>query len=314
MLRTAITVAASLVATSSVGARGAETETGQCRQASQGLVIEAPSGVRIRVHTVGSGRPVVVIPSLGRGVADFDEVAGRLVAEGFMTIMPEPRGINGSIGPAPQTLFELADDTSAVIKTLCSGKVDVVGHAFGNRVARALATAHPEQVRRVVLLAGGGAVPLSEEIKLALKGSYSQGTKPDADRINDLRLAFFALGNDPSRWLSGWYPAAAEAQTVTVTGTPREQWWLAGASPILLVQAAEDPLAPSGNSEALKKDVGERLTQVTLRHASHAILPEQGAAVVAALKHYFGCRIPDEAALQAVIDTATVVPDAVAAM
>lgn len=283
------------------------SEAGQCRSVSQGRIIDAPNGVKIGVRTVGNGKPVLMIPSLGRGVADFDEVAGRLVAEGFMTILPEPRGINGSTGPNPVDLFDLAGDLAAVLKMMCSGKVDVVGHAFGNRVARSLAAAHPQLVGRVILLAGGGAVPLTDPIRAALEGSYAQGSKPDADRLKDLQLAFFAVGNEPSRWLSGWFPAAAKAQVDAVRSTSRDRWWQAGESPLLLVQAAEDPIAPPGNSDILKKEVGSRLTEITLRHASHAILPEQPAAVAMALKIYLGSHaLPSEEKLQSAVDRATV--------
>lgn len=308
MLRGSIFLALVLMATQAMGTESVQSKHPACRPAPQGVIVDASKGVKIRVHTVGAGKPVVLIPSLGRSVADFDELAGRLVAHGFMAILPEPRGINGSTGPAPATLFDLADDAAAVTKSLCDGPVDVVGHAFGNRVARAMATKYPALVRRVVLLAGGGAVPLTDDVKAALVGSYGQGSKSDAERLRDLQLAFFARGNDPSRWLSGWYPDVAEAQTVAVQATPREKWWKAGASPILLVQAAEDPIAPPGNSEILKKEVGERLTQVTLKHASHAILPEQGSAVAAVLVSYLGDGSGREDELQALMDAATQVP------
>jgi pimeloyl-ACP methyl ester carboxylesterase len=291
---------------SAPAAPGFGNDPHQCRAVPQGTVVVTPEGTHIRVHTVGAGRPVVMIPSLGRSVADFDEVAGRLVSAGFMTILPEVRGINGSEGAPPTTLFDLAADTAAVVEHLCNGPVDVVGHAFGNRVARAFATRRPDLVRRVVLLAGGGAVPISDEIKNALAGSYSQGTKPDDERLQDLQLAFFARGNDPSRWLSGWYPSLAKAQTVTVQSTPASQWWNAGKSPVLLVQAGEDPIAPPGNMDELKEAIGPRLTQVTLLHASHAILPEQPAAVATAIEAYLGCDLPLEADLQKQVNDATV--------
>lgn len=286
------------------GASARGVPPASCRAAPDGITIDTEAGAKISVRTVGSGQPIVFIPSLGRGRADFDEVAARLAKRDFMSILPEPRGINGSTGPAPSTLFDLADDVASVTRALCTGRVDVVGHAFGNRVARAFATKHPEMVSKVALLAGGGEVPIPPRVMAALEGSLAQGRKPDAERLQDLKVAFFAKGHDPRAWLTGWYPDAAAAQMVAVKATPAKSWWTAGGAPLLLVQASEDPIAPAGNAEALRRDVGAKLTLVTLPHASHAMLPEQPAAISLALAAYFGAAKWSESRLQREVDKA----------
>lgn len=249
-------------------------------------IIEASHDVTIRVRTIGSGRPVLMIPSLSRGAGDFDEVAHTLAERGFMSILPDPRGIAGSAGPAPADLFDLASDCAAVLARLCPGPADIVGHAFGNRVARALATLAPERVGRVVLLAGGGQTVIGPALRAALLGSVAEGSKPDADRLDDLKTAFFFEGNDPAVWLRGWYPSAAASQLAATEQTDTARWWTAGRAPVLLVQAEGDPIAPAGNAEALAAAIGERLTLVRLRRASHAILPEQPQAVAALIADY----------------------------
>ncbi|MBS0361714.1 MAG: alpha/beta hydrolase [Proteobacteria bacterium] len=297
----AVLSAATLCATTAEGATPAE---GSCRAAPGGIMVDTQAGAKIAVRTLGRGRPILFIPSLGRGRADFDAVANDLAKRGFMSILAEPRGINGSTGPAPATLFDLADDVATVADKLCTGRIGVVGHAFGNRVARAFATKHPEMVSKVGLLAGGGEVAIPPDIAAALDGSAAQGRKPDAERLKDLQLAFFAKGHDPSVWLTGWYPDAAAAQMATVRATPAKTWWTAGGAPLLLVQAAEDPIAPSGNADALRRDVGAQLTLITLPRASHAMLPEQPRAIARALAGYFGRETPSQAALQRDVDTA----------
>lgn len=252
-----------------------------------GRVVDAGNGVSIHVRTVGSGRPVLMIPSLGRGVDDFNTIARLLAAQGYMSIMPEPRGIGGSSGPAPTDLFDLAQDNASVLAELCHGPVDVVGHAFGNRVARALATPDPGRIGRLALLAGGGKTAMSSTLRAALIGSVSQGLKPDAQRLTDLKTAFFFRDNDPAIWLEGWYPAIAELQMAATERTNTARWWTAGRAPVLLVQAEADPIAPAGNASALGAEIGDRLTLVKLRNASHAILPEQPEAVAALLANYF---------------------------
>lgn len=288
-------------------AMAAAVPSATCLPAPQGRAIETAPGVTMQVRTVGSGKPVLYVPSLGRGAGDFDDLARRMAAKGYMAVLPEPRGAGGSRGPQAASLFELAKDYEVVLSTLCRGKVDVVGHAFGNRVTRALATSAPDRVGRVALLAGGGEVQPTEEVRNALQGSYAQGQKPDAERLKDLQLAFFAKGNDPSVWLTGWVPAMAMAQNVANRATPTKDWWTAGQAQVLLVQATEDPIAPPGNGAVLKRDIGERLSLVALPHASHAILPEQPDAVAAVLAAYLGGE-RDEAKLQATIDGAVKAP------
>jgi pimeloyl-ACP methyl ester carboxylesterase len=151
-----------------------------CRSVPEGRLVNAGNGVTIHVRTVGHGHPVLLIPSLGRGVDDFNTIARLLAAQGYMSILPEPRGIGGSSGPAPADLFDLAQDCVAVLSSLCRGPVDVVGHAFGNRVARALASLDPGRVRALALLAGGGRTSLNPAIRAALMGSLAQGLKADA--------------------------------------------------------------------------------------------------------------------------------------
>lgn len=280
----------------------AGADAASCRAVPSGAVFPTSQGGVAHVRSLGEGRPVMMIPSLGRGSSDFDDVATRLAARGFFVILPEPRGIGSSQGGAPRDLFDLASDAADVLKALCSGPVDIVGHAFGNRVARALATSHPARVRRLILLAGGGEMKPSAAMVAALRGSTMQGTKPDAERLKDLQTAFFAPGNDASVWLKGWYPAVASTQARLAQNTPSQTWWKGGTSDILLVQAAEDPIAPPGNGAVLKADIGPRLTIVILPNASHAILPEQPQAVAAVIADYLTADKPDERAIQSVID------------
>lgn len=249
-------------------------------------MVAADTGIVIRVRVIGDGRPVLVIPSLGRGVDDFDDVAHALAAQGYMMILPDPRGIGGSSGPLPHDLFDLARDNAAVLADIVSGPCDVVGHAFGNRVARALASLAPPRVGRLVLLAAGGQTVISPALRAALLGSVAEGIKPDAERLDDLKKAFFSADSDPAAWLCGWHPAVAEQQLAASENTDTASWWTAGGASVLLVQAEDDPIAPAGNAEALAASIGDRLTRVQLRRASHAILPEQPRAVTTLIADY----------------------------
>ena len=111
-------------------------------------LIEAGSAT---IHTLieGQGRPVVLLPALGRGVADFGDLSGRLVAAGFQVVRPQPRGIGASTGPTTGlTLHDLGNDIAAVIRALDNGPATLVGHALGSRIARVVATDHPPACQR----------------------------------------------------------------------------------------------------------------------------------------------------------------------
>jgi len=198
-------------------------------------------------------------------------------------------------------LFDLARDAAAVIDYFCPSPANIVGHAFGNRVARAVAALAPDKVERLVLLAGGGRTAMGSKVRAALMGSIAQGSKPDAERLEDLKTAFFYEGNDPATWLRGWYPALAQQQLAASDRTDTARWWTAGCAPMLLVQADGDPVAPPGNAEALADDIGDRLTLVRLRRASHAILPEQPRAVAALIADYLS-GLSNQEALQSRAD------------
>jgi pimeloyl-ACP methyl ester carboxylesterase len=277
-----------------------------CRPAENAVVV-SNGEARITVRTVGTGAPVLMIPSLARGVADFQRLATDLAARGRMAILPDPRGIDASSGPTPGGLGDLADDAAAVIAELCDGPVDVVGHAFGQRVTRMLAARHPDKVRQVVILAAGGRVAMADDVRQSLITSLSEGSRPDDERLQALQHVFFAAGQDPSPWLTGWTPEAAAAQAAATQATNIDEWWGGGSAPILAVQAVEDPIAPAANSAQLAAEFGDRIRVVQLPHASHAIRPEQPASVTAVIDAYLSGE-RDQATLQAAVDRNLYIP------
>src|SRR3954469_18306396 len=158
---------------------------------------------QIEVLAQGEGFPVVLLPSLGRGASDFDEIAGRLASAGFRVLRPEPRGIGRSRGPMSGIdLHDYASDIATVIAHEDRGPAFVVGHAFGNRVARMLATDRPELVTAVGLIAANvGHAPSPPAVRAAIKAS-ADASLPVTERLKGLRFAFFAPGNDvPQSWL-----------------------------------------------------------------------------------------------------------------
>jgi pimeloyl-ACP methyl ester carboxylesterase len=230
---------------------------------------------------------VVLLPSLGRGAEDFAPIAARLAAAGLRAVRPQPRGIGGSRGAMTEIdLHDLAADIAAVVEDQRGGAAFVVGHAFGNRVARMLATDRPELVRAVALVAANvGHAPSPPKIREAIRNSANPAL-PDAVRLAALQFAFFAPGNDASAWLTGWYPEVLAAQRIAGDRTPRTADYAAGTAPILYLQPDHDPLAHSDDALDFKRALGERVTIVKIANASHAAVTEQPDAISDALIAY----------------------------
>jgi pimeloyl-ACP methyl ester carboxylesterase len=255
--------------------------------------IVAYDDVRIEAIAEGVGPLVVLLPSRGRGSEDFAEVAAGIAKAGFRVVRPQPRGAGGSSGPMQGlSLHDFARDTAEVIRHEGGGPAIIVGHAFGNWVARMTAVDYPQLVRGVVIVAAAakaypagfaGAKDLSEAVRKS-----GDPTLPDGERLNYLRLAFFAPDNDASVWLKGWYPDVDEAQFAAGRATKQSEWWPGGTVPLLDLQGALDPFKPRAMTNEIREEFGERATVVVIPNASHALIPEQPAAVVEAIVSWIG--------------------------
>src|SRR5882724_6256739 len=158
--------------------------------------------VQIDVVIEGDGSAVVLLPSLARDSDDYDEVAEGLAAAGFLVLRPKPRGIGRSTGPMTKiTLHDFARDIAEVVKKLGGGRAVVVGHAYGNWVARMTAADYPDLVRGVVI-AAAAAKQYDPKLTIAVTQAGNPDL-PDDQRLGALRFAFFATGNDPTIWLKG---------------------------------------------------------------------------------------------------------------
>ncbi|MBY0270087.1 MAG: alpha/beta hydrolase [Burkholderiales bacterium] len=243
--------------------------------------------VHIAVHAFGSGPRIVMMPSLGRGAADFFDIAERLAAAGYRVLCPQPRGLGGSKGPLHGiTLHDFAKDIAAVIKHDGGEPSVVAGHAFGNFVARTMAADHPQLVRAVVLLAATHTWPLAPALRDSINKCH-QMDLPEAERLQHLQHVFFAPGNDARVWLDGWNDEVMHAERDATEATPKEQWWTAGKAPVLDVLSLKDPLSPPDSIYTYRDQWGAgRVTIAKIDNAAHALLPEQPAAVAEAIINY----------------------------
>ncbi|CAN7714887.1 alpha/beta fold hydrolase [Neorhizobium tomejilense] len=221
----------------------------------------------------GDGPLVVIIASTGRGTSEFGPLADRLAKRGYRVALPEPRGIGGSRGPMNDVTFhDFARDFAAVIKAE-GGRAVVAGHAYGQWIAKTIASDYPEMARGVVLVAGGAKKwpqELSDAITMINDPASSREQK-----LAGLRLAFFAEGNDPTEWLEGWHQDVTKSQREARKLTNQADWWAAGKAPLLDLQAGADPFRPESSRLEAKDEFGDRVTVAVIPNASHALPAEK---------------------------------------
>jgi pimeloyl-ACP methyl ester carboxylesterase len=235
----------------------------------------------------GSGAPVVLLANAGCSTGYFDHLASVLVTRGFQAISIDMRGVGGSRGSlGGATLHDLAGDVAGVIKAIGCGPVHLVGHAFGNRIARCLAVDQPPLVRSVTLLAAGGLIVPSTPLGTSFRNA-TQDRMNGSDCVTTLGARWLSPESDPKvlERVECW-PAVHIAHLATSRNVPLEYWWSAGTAPLLVIQGLDDEAAPPGNGHTLREQSCERVRVVDLPHAGHFMLLEQPEAVARAVSEF----------------------------
>jgi pimeloyl-ACP methyl ester carboxylesterase len=154
-------------------------------------IVATNGDAKLRVFVEGSGPAIVLLPGLGRGPRDLETLAKQLVSGGYRVIRPEPRGFGESVGPIDgATLRDNAADIAAAIRTTNAAPAIVGGWAYGNRVARMLATEFPQLVRGIVLIAAGGKFAPKPEVLQSLR-DYGDKRLPLERRAEIARAIFY---------------------------------------------------------------------------------------------------------------------------
>lgn len=253
----------------------------------QNVVIARNGEAKLRVFSEGRGPVIVLLPGQGRGPRDLETLSQRLVSAGYQAVRPEPRGFGESVGPLEGvTLRDIAADVAAAIEATGGGPAIVCGFAYGNRVARMLATERPQLVRGVVLIAAGGKIvpkpevfaslrviqdknlPLERRAEVARSLLYGPNSKISAD---DMRL------DDVSA-------DTIKAQSLAPSpSVPVEAWWDGGKVPMLVLQGLYDVIAPVENGRSLQHDHPDRVTLVEFPELGHSMARERPDLVANAI-------------------------------
>ena len=217
-------------------------------------------------HDVGSGAPVLLIHGSGPGVSAWANwrLLLPVLAQTRRVIAPDMRGFGFTqrpANPADSSAYTMAawvQQAVDLLDALNIEQTDLVGNSFGGALALALAIAHPQRVRRLVLM---GSVGVPFEITPGLDAVW--GYSPSIDNMCSLLDIFAysrALVTDELaqlRYQASIQPGFQEA-FAAMFPAPRQRWVDAMASPeaairalphpTLVVHGREDQVIPLGNS------------------------------------------------------------------
>jgi pimeloyl-ACP methyl ester carboxylesterase len=244
---------------------------------TEGIVTLADS--KIQYFSRGQGETIVLLPGGTLTVGYLDGLAEALAEAGYRVAGINFRGSGKSTGSSNGvTLQTNADDVAGVVKSLKLGPVHMAGNDFGNRVARMFAASYPELTRSVILLAAGGKIPPKPAAERALMIIFNpQSTDADVLAVMPYLVA------DPADSARAWAifkpsrdPGAASIERAAAEATPLEVWWAPpGKTKYLILQGAEDQIAPPENGVELKQELGMRATLVNVPGAAHLLPLEQ---------------------------------------
>ncbi|HEU4648887.1 MAG TPA: alpha/beta hydrolase [Gemmatimonadales bacterium] len=116
----------------------------------------APNEV-VRTTSIGTGRPVVLVPGLFGGAYSWRTIAGPLAERGYRAIVVEPlgTGFSGYPSKADYSLTAQADRIGHVLDSLGVQQSIVVAQSVGASMALRLAYRRPELVRGIISIDGG---------------------------------------------------------------------------------------------------------------------------------------------------------------
>ncbi|MDE3111061.1 MAG: alpha/beta hydrolase [Acidobacteriota bacterium] len=135
-------------------------------------------GGRLEYSVRGHGPTIYMIPSFGRGCEDFDVLSDTLVHNGYRVVRAQPRGAGSSTSQKQElSLTEMANDAATVLKEVGGTPAVLVGHDFGQRITRTLATQRPATTPLLGRMAG---IPKPPDFNAAPYRIRSAGIGPRA--------------------------------------------------------------------------------------------------------------------------------------
>ena len=251
----------------------------------------------LREHGAGGGTPVLLLHGVPETSTCWADLAPRL-AVGRRVLAPDLPGLGASAFTGPYDVPSLVRQLVALLDEVAPGeRVDLVGHDWGGSLALALAGAHPDRVRRLVVANAPYrqvpllrafhipyfALPIAPELLFRLGGRrvvdamIDYAWKARRPMSSEARAEYAAAYTMRStiRAMLGYYRAATRPRLAAAVrrskpaGRPRVH-----AEKMLVLWGALDPVLPVATGEAVVRDLGPDCVMVTVPGAGHFVVEE----------------------------------------
>jgi pimeloyl-ACP methyl ester carboxylesterase len=265
--------------------------------------LEVAGGERLRITTVGAGRPLVLIPGIFGGAFGYRKITGPLVARGYRCIIVEPLGYGSSSHPKDAD-YSFTAQTARVARALDMMGVKhalVVAQSSGAAIAFRLVVQRPDLVRGLLSIDGGPAeTAATPGLKKAFKlGGFAAKLAMDEGKLrHDVRREIVRNSGDTAWVTDAVIRQYTAGQTADMGGSidafhqmskSKEGGSLADrlhqckVPVLLLVGSVSHPSEVTGDQRELLKTRIPKYRTESVRGSGQYIQEEQPAAVLAAL-------------------------------
>ena len=256
------------------------------------------------VHDQGSGPPVMLLHGSGPGVSAWANwrLLLPVLAQGRRVVAPDLLGFGYTDRPADPAnnahyrMEAWVQQAVDLLDSLGIAQTDLVGNSFGGALALALAIAHPQRVRRLVLM---GSVGVPFDITPGLEAAW--GYTPSLDNMRKL-LDVFAFDRTrvtdelaQLRYQASIQPGFQESFGAMFPA-PRQRWVDAMVSAetdikalphhTLVVHGREDAVIPLSTSLALANKI-ERSQLHVFGQCGHWTQIEHAARFALLVENFF---------------------------
>lgn len=227
----------------------------------------AANGIQFSYRSIGnkSGTPIVLLQHFTGTMDYWDPAVVDGLAKTHQVIVFNNTGMGHSSGKVADNIAQMTTDAYAFIAALGYRQVDLLGFSMGGFIAQELAAAHPDKIRKVVLVGtsnkGGG-----EHLMKVLGEAFSQNL-PDprlylfftqtaaSQQAGQAFLARSSVRKDRDPEISKDDMNSHAKALITWANTPDTEFSLLKAikQPVLIVQGSNDEMLITDNSITLYK-------------------------------------------------------------
>lgn len=107
--------------------------------------------MKLYYQTIGAGQPLIILHGLFGSSDNWRSIAKQLATQA-QVITVDLRNHGRSPHSSEQTYALMVDDLAELFERLKLGKVDIIGHSIGGKVAMAFSQRHPQWLRKLVVV------------------------------------------------------------------------------------------------------------------------------------------------------------------